>query len=60
MEALLWVVHPDHRRFYCYASPDEATILNETAVLDGGEMLPGFQLPLRNLFRRTSGAHPTA
>jgi Uma2 family endonuclease len=52
----VWVVHPEHRRIYCYFSPTETTILDATGTLEGGDLLPGFQLPLSDLFRRTAGA----
>ncbi len=55
----VWVVHPEHRRVYCYSSPTETKILDESATLDGGDLLPGFQLPLSDLFRRTAGAATT-
>ncbi len=55
----VWVVHPEHRRVYCYSSPTETKILDETATLDGGDLLPGFGLPLSDLFRRTAGAAAT-
>ncbi len=55
----VWVVHPDYRRIYCYTSPTETKILDEKATLDGGDLLPGFGLPLSDLFRRTAGAAAT-
>ncbi|MCA9077026.1 MAG: Uma2 family endonuclease [Planctomycetaceae bacterium] len=50
----VWVVHPEHRRIYCYSSPTETMILDEKATLDGGDILPGFKLPLNELFRRST------
>ena len=57
---VVWVVHPEHHRVYCYSSPTETKILDETAALDGGDLLPGFGLPLGDLFHRTAGAATTA
>lgn len=57
--AAVWVVHPEHRRVYCYSSPSDVKPLGETNTLDGGELLPGFTLPLPTLFRRTAGAVAT-
>lgn len=47
---LVWMVDPVRRTVAVYTSPDEATVLQEADILDGGEVLPGFQLPLRQLF----------
>jgi Uma2 family endonuclease len=52
----VWVVHPEHGGIYCYSSPTHATILEASATSEGGEVLPGFQLPMNDLFRRTLGA----
>ena len=35
-----------------YRSPDQAVELREPASIDGGELLPGFILPLTRLFER--------
>jgi hypothetical protein len=37
-----------------YTSPDEFTVLDESATLDGADLLPGFTLPLVELFARAS------
>jgi Uma2 family endonuclease len=52
----VWVLHPDHRRVYCYSTANDATILDGPSTLDGGDVLPGFKLPLPDLFRRTTAA----
>jgi len=33
-----------------YTSPDEFTSVDESGSLDGGNVLPGFSLPLAKLF----------
>jgi Uma2 family endonuclease len=47
---LVWEVDPEARTVSVYAAPDGPTMLNETDTLDGGSVLPGFALPLRDLF----------
>jgi Uma2 family endonuclease len=46
----VWVIHPLRGVFYDYASPTEVQILTRADVLDGGDVLPGFRLPLADLF----------
>lgn len=46
----VWVVYPGLKRFYVYESPTNIRVLTEADTLDGGPVLPGFQLPLTNLF----------
>jgi len=47
---LVWIVDPDTRSVAVYTTADQPTILSETDTLDGGNVLPGFSLPLRDLF----------
>ena len=47
---LVWIFHPRHRLAYVYESPTAVRGLTHTDVLDGGAVLPGFQLPLSELF----------
>lgn len=47
---LVWVVYPDPAEIYVYESPSKVRILTRKDVLDGGTVLPGFQLPLAELF----------
>jgi Uma2 family endonuclease len=46
----VWSVDPKKRTVQVYAAPDESEVLMETQTLDGGALLPGFNLPLRKLF----------
>jgi len=46
----VWVVYPDSGRIYVYQSPTRVTVLERTDTLDGGEVLPGFQLPIAQLY----------
>jgi Uma2 family endonuclease len=47
---LLWVIYPDSGRVYVYQSPTQVTVLERADTLDGGEVLPGFQLPIAQLY----------
>ena len=47
---LVWYIEPATRTAKVYTSPDLCTQLNETQSLTGGEVLPGFQLSLHDLF----------
>ena len=48
--ALVWVVNPRRRTVTVYCSPSAATILTADQVLDGGDVVPGFRLPIANVF----------
>ena len=37
-----------------YTAPDQVTVLDESQTLDGGAVLPGLVIPLRELFERAS------
>jgi Uma2 family endonuclease len=47
---LVWFVDPRARTVKIYTSARKFTVLHEHQTLDGGEVLPGFSLPLRKLF----------
>lgn len=47
---LVWIVDPDPRTVAVYTSPAEFVTLRESDTLDGGSVLPGFVLPLDQLF----------
>jgi Uma2 family endonuclease len=49
---LVWYVDPPSRTVRVFASPGESVLLDEGQTLDGGQVLPGFALPLRELFAR--------
>ncbi|HTI50458.1 MAG TPA: Uma2 family endonuclease [Planctomycetaceae bacterium] len=48
--ALVWEIDPVARSVAVYTAPDACCVLGETDTLDGGSVLPGFSLPLRDLF----------
>jgi Uma2 family endonuclease len=47
---LVWMVNPRIRTVDVYTAPDEMITAPESGTLDGGEVLPGFKLPVRALF----------
>ena len=47
---LVWIIDQDDRTATVYTDPDTFTILTAADTLDGGAVLPGFSLPLADLF----------
>jgi Uma2 family endonuclease len=47
---LVWIVDPDARTVAVFTGPDTHTLLTAADTLDGGTVLPGFTLPLADLF----------
>ncbi|WP_435008785.1 Uma2 family endonuclease [Tundrisphaera lichenicola] len=47
---LAWLIDPRTRSARIYTSPVSMATLDEGQDLEGGEVLPGFALPLRDLF----------
>ena len=47
---LVWSIDPGRRTVSVYTGPEAPAVLTESDTLDGGTVLPGFQLPLRDLF----------
>ena len=47
---LVWEVDPRARTVAVYEVPDQPTILEVGQTLEGGQVLPGFALPLADLF----------
>jgi Uma2 family endonuclease len=48
---LVWYVDLRTRTAEVYTSPDQSVTINEDESLDGGDVLPGFRLPLRRVFK---------
>jgi Uma2 family endonuclease len=46
----VWMVNPRKRTVRLYTAVDQSVLLAEDQSLDGGTVLPGFVLPLRELF----------
>ena len=47
---LIWVVDPRRQRLHIYRSLTDLEILTAQDTLTGGEVLPGFQVPVAELF----------
>lgn len=52
---MVWLVHPE-KRFVEVYTLDEELVLFEDDILSGGEVLPGFQMRVRDIFEDTAGA----
>ena len=48
----VWVANPDPISVTRYRSGQEPEVLGEDDALDGGDLLPGFSIPVWQLFRR--------
>jgi Uma2 family endonuclease len=48
----VWIVAPTHAKVFVYDSPIRVRILAPPDELDGGTIVPGFRLPLSDLFTR--------
>lgn len=46
----VWVVHPRRRNVAVHASPSEVRVFGEDDELDGGDVVPGFRLPVAEIF----------
>ena len=51
---LVWYFDPKARTVTVYTSPDQYTVMDDSQTLDGGDVLPGLEVPLRELFDRAS------
>jgi Uma2 family endonuclease len=49
---LVWYVEAEKRTVDVYTSVDQVTTLEESQSLDGGEVLPGFNLSIKDWFNR--------
>ena len=48
----VWVANPDSISITRYRPGEDPEVLGEDDVLDGGDLLPGFSVPVWRLFRR--------
>jgi Uma2 family endonuclease len=49
---LAWIIDPRDGTAEAYTAPDEKTAISAGGTLDGGDVLPGFRLPLAKLFEK--------
>jgi Uma2 family endonuclease len=47
---LVWYIDPRERTARVFTAPDQCSVLGENDALSGGDVLPGFALPLTELF----------
>ncbi len=47
---MVWFIEPADRTARVYNAPDRVEPIGEDGTLEGGDVLPGFRLPLRHLF----------
>ncbi len=48
---LVWYVYPKTKEVHVYASTDEVSVLKESDTLTGGDLLPGLEINLKELFK---------
>jgi Uma2 family endonuclease len=53
---LVWYIDPRTRTVRVYTSPDDVTELGAADTLDGGDVLPGFSVPVAQLFEQLAPA----
>jgi Uma2 family endonuclease len=56
---LLWYVDPESRSAKAYTGPGDVTDISEDGSLDGGNVLPDFEISLRWLFERADRQGPS-
>jgi Uma2 family endonuclease len=49
---LVWYIDPQTRSAKAYTAEDRCVELSESQSLSGGDVLPGFELPLKELFAK--------
>jgi Uma2 family endonuclease len=55
---LVWYVDPAKRTVRVYTAVDRSTLLREDQTLDGGDVLPGFALSIRDWFAEAERTGP--
>lgn len=46
----VWIVYPRARAVYVYTAEDQVTIHTDKSVIEGGDLLPNFKLPVSQIF----------
>jgi len=57
---LVWFFDPRERLVRVFTAIDRVTVLDESGTLDGGDVLPGFRLAVRDWFARAERTGPRA
>jgi Uma2 family endonuclease len=52
----VWIVVPKRQLVFVFESPTQVRILTKSEELEGGNVLPGFRLPVARLFQRQMDA----
>lgn len=47
---MVWLIWPNERQLYSYTAPKSVRIFSAEDILDGGDILPGFHVPMASLF----------
>ena len=55
---LVWYIDPESRNAQAHTSPTESVTISEKQSLSGGDVLPGFELPLAELFAKAGRQSP--
>jgi Uma2 family endonuclease len=55
---LVWYIDPATRSARAFTSPTDVTAIDESGVLDGGTVLPGFKLSLSRVFAKADRPRP--
>ncbi len=53
---LVWLIDPRTRTAKSYSGLDQCESIGKSGALSGGDVLPGFELSLRDLFAEAEGA----
>lgn len=48
----VWLADPRHQQIFVYTSPTDARRFSADEILSGGELLPGFSVQVKELFRQ--------
>ena len=55
---LVWYLDPQKRHMRVHTSLDDCEIIKESGTVNGGEVLPGFEMSLSELFERAERGAP--
>jgi Uma2 family endonuclease len=51
---LVWFIDPKAQTALVYTAPDQCSPVEQDGTLSGGDVLPGFEVPLKEVFERAS------